>query len=44
MTAFGGTFSFTTNNAVRPWTIRAVADDPSEHVTISATCSVMEGG
>jgi hypothetical protein len=44
MPAFGGTFSFTTNNAVRPWTIKAVADDPTEHVTISATCSVMEGG
>ncbi len=44
MPVFRGTFSFTTNNAVRPWTIKAVADDPSQHIVINATCSLMEGG
>lgn len=42
MTAFEGRFSFTTNDQAPQWTISATADDKSQHITISATCSVME--
>jgi hypothetical protein len=43
MKAFEGRFSFTTNDQVNPWIISATGDDKSQHITISATCSVMEG-
>jgi hypothetical protein len=42
MPEFQGTFSFTIGDAVSPVTIRAVADDPHEHVVISATCSTLD--
>jgi hypothetical protein len=35
-------FSSTVNDQVRPVTVIAVADDPSQHIQISATCSVLE--
>jgi hypothetical protein len=42
MTAFQGRFSFQTDDHVKPWTITATGDDHSQHISITATCSVMD--